>query len=202
MSEFTGGKVVEFLDYAAKNGLMNKATAGSLSSAVRKVLEVTHPETNWDDVDVSSLDLNDVGLRFETLSRTQYKPDSLQVYKSRFKNAVKMHSEWVANPSGWRYKAERPAAARKKPPSAEGAGTAQGKDIDHTTGETNSPPKPPVHESIIAYPYPLRPGMVVQINLPPDLRATEARRLAAFIESLVAEDQLALPRAEQSGSQN
>ena len=123
------------------------------------------------------------------------------IYKSRFKSAVKMHSEWIANPSGWRYRAERPAASRRKPqstvPPRPEPRPAGGGPVVRETAMNH--PKPPMGAAdIITYPYPLRPGLVVQINLPPDLRSTEARRLAAFIESLVAEEQLTLPSADHA----
>ena len=191
MNDYSGKAVVEFLEYTAKNGLMNNATAGSLSSAVRKVLDATTPDGSWEEVDLKEANLDDIADRFETLSRTKYKPDSLQVYKSRFKNAVKMYTEWLANPSGWRYKAERPASQRNKRKQTvpqNGVVVAQ-----HVPTPQYVPPPP--DKEMIAYPYPLRPGMIVQINLPPDLRGQEAKRLAAFIESLVADEQLALSPA-------
>lgn len=190
-AEYSGGAIVEFLDYTSTNGLMNKSTAGSLSSAVRKVVDVTHPDASWEAVDLKNADLDDIAQRFETLARTEYKPDSLNVYKSRFKNAIKMYGEWLQNPSGWRYKAERPAAQRNKATSKK------------ETSETSSPDEkvpdrlPPAPPGMITYPYPLRPDMIVQLSLPPDLRGTEARRLAAFVESLVAEEQLALSAASE-----
>lgn len=188
MTDHSGKAIVEFLDYTAKNGLMNNATAGSLSSAVRKVLDTTNPDGSWEEVNLKDADLDDIADRFEMLSRTKYKPDSLQVYKSRFKNAVKMYTEWLSNPSGWRYKAERPASQRNKSKQASPPHQAAPQQLAPAPSYV---PPPPDNE-MISYPYPLRPGMIVQINLPPDLRGQEAKRLAAFIESLVAEEQLAL----------
>ena len=37
---------------------------------------------------------------------------------------------------------------------------------------------------MIAYPFPLRDGMLVALHLPPDLTKKEAMRMAAFIDSL------------------
>lgn len=39
-------------------------------------------------------------------------------------------------------------------------------------------------ESRITYPFPLRPDLVVELRVPEDLKQSEARRLAAFIETL------------------
>jgi hypothetical protein len=48
----------------------------------------------------------------------------------------------------------------------------------------------------VSYPFPLRPGMLAQISLPADLTKAEAKRLAAFVESLAMDEpqpQRALP---------
>lgn len=168
------------MSFAAKKGLMPATTAGALRSAVRKVLVATEGE-GWADVDLTSLDLDEVTQRFERLRTGRYKPDSMLVYKSRFKNAVSMYLNYVANPSGWRYRAERPAASRgtgkktvtiKSPGGgtiAEGGAPAQSRNDDTST---------------IDYPYPLRAGLVVRIKLPTDLTKHEATRLAAFLDSL------------------
>ena len=39
----------------------------------------------------------------------------------------------------------------------------------------------------ITYPFPLRPDLVVELRVPEDLKQSEARRLAAFIETLALE---------------
>lgn len=39
-------------------------------------------------------------------------------------------------------------------------------------------------DELIAYPFPLRDGRLLVLNLPPDLTKKEAMRLAAFIDSL------------------
>jgi len=41
----------------------------------------------------------------------------------------------------------------------------------------------------LTYPFPLRPGLVVRISLPPDLTGRESRRLARFLETLTVDSE-------------
>lgn len=180
MSDGTGKAVIEFLEFAADRGLMNSNTAGSLKGAVKEVLSAVDKDT-WEATDVRTVDVEEYCQRFDRLRMTKYKPDSLTVYKARFKNAIQHYLAWEADPGGWRYKAERPAAARKKPE----APTAQ----SQRSGATTHAPA----DGMIPHQYPLRPGLRVQLHLPDDLSRVEAKRLSTFIESLVVDEQLALP---------
>jgi hypothetical protein len=46
---------------------------------------------------------------------------------------------------------------------------------------------------MIQYPFPIREGVVASLTLPTNLRKTEAKRLAAFLESLAVEEPPAPP---------
>ena len=50
----------------------------------------------------------------------------------------------------------------------------------------------PVVPGLVSYPFPLRNGLLVTLQLPPDLTKREAKRLAGFIESLAIEETPAL----------
>jgi len=188
----TSGKaLVEFYGYAADKGLMNGNTAGALRSACKEVLTAVDSE-NWESVDVAGIDVEEYATRFERLRMSKFKPASLGVYKARWKNAVGMFLQYQANPSGWRYKAERPAAARKQA-SGTRAGNASG--ARPTGGGSFTPPPRPAAGGLITYPYPVREGVIIQLQLPADLSKNEARRLSAFLDSLALEEQRALPAA-------
>jgi hypothetical protein len=185
--EATGKGLIDFLGFAAERGLMNGNTAGGLKAASREVLSAVEGD-GWSSVDLRTIDPHDFAARFERLRIGKLKPESLLVYKSRFRNAVQMYFTYLENPSGWRYKAERPASARSKPgpPTAAPGGpesqrTASG---DSSTGAASAGSR----ASTIDYPFPLRPGLVVTLRLPVDLTKLESLRLAAFIDSLAVED--------------
>ena len=52
---------------------------------------------------------------------------------------------------------------------------------------------PPAASGMIQYPFPIREGVVASLTLPTNLRKTEAKRLAAFLESLAVEEPPAPP---------
>jgi len=183
--EPTGKGLIEFLEHASKRGMVNGNTAGGLRAASREVLTAVEPQ-GWEAVDLRTIDTEDFATRFERLRATKFKPDSLLVYKSRFRNAVQMYLEYIKSPSVWKYKPERPAAARKKPVPAH-AGKSEESDTMAQGSETRA------RSGSIEYPFPLRQGLVVKLHLPADLTRPEAKRLAAFIDALAVDSALALP---------
>jgi hypothetical protein len=182
MMEPTGKGAIEFLDFAASRGLINANTAGAMRAAVKEVLRGVEGE-EWGTIDLATIDVDDYVTRFERLSPGRLKPDSLSVYKARFKNAVAMFSAYRANPSGWRYTPVRPSANRPKPSSngKYGAGTSNGA---ARRNDANELPKTP---GTISYPFPVRQGVVATLVLPDDLTKPEAKRLAAFVETIAIE---------------
>jgi hypothetical protein len=183
--EPTGRGLIEFLEHAAKRGMVNGNTAGGLRAASREVLTAVEPQ-GWEAVDLRTIDTEDFAARFERLRATKFKPDSLLVYKSRFRNAVQMYLEYIKGPSVWKYKPERPAAARRK---LAGGHAAKGDEPETSAqgSETRA------RSGSIEYPFPLRQGLVVKLHLPADLTRPEAKRLAAFIDALAVDSTLALP---------
>src|SRR5579859_1351185 len=182
--EATGKGLVDWLSFTSEKGMLNANTAGSLRAASREVLSAVEPE-GWEALDLRTIDIEDFTARFERLRLGKYKPESLLVYKSRFRNGVQMYLQYVDNPSGWRYKAERPAALRKKPGSGKGELDAEATETPADSRITRS--------GTIEYPFPLRSGLVVTLKLPVDLTKQESRRLAGFIDSLAVDSTLALP---------
>lgn len=179
----SGKGLIEFVNFASEKHLINANTAGALRAASREVLSAIEPES-WETLDLRTVDVDDFTTRFERARAGKLKPESLLVYKSRFKNAVQMYFKYLDNPSGWRYKPDRPAATRKKPAAA-----AQ---PDSTDGDTQTPDRVS-RATTQEYPFPLRQGMLVKLFLPVDLTRPEAKRLAAFIDALAVDSIPALP---------
>lgn len=180
----TGQGLLDFLTFAAEKGLMNANTAGSYKAASKEVLETLHPD-DWASVDVNEIDVDDYIGRFERLKVGKYKPSSLTVYKARFRSAIQHYSEYLKSPSTWRYKAERPASARK--PSN---GRLERKEAQPRNSASDS------GSSILEYPFPLRRDLVITLALPSDLTRQEAKRLASHLDSLAVDEMLALPPAK------
>lgn len=185
----TGLGLIEFFDYLADKGLMNKATAAGRRSAAQKVLEI---DDGWQSCDLRDLDLDEQFNRFSNLRKQDYKPQSLSVYGSRFKSAVGEYLRYLDDPSGFRASgAVESRSKSRKPPGQEGepvgersgasGGAVAYTEVAVVRGERDEPKE---RERLITYPFPIRAGMVAYLQIPVDLRQDEAERLAQFIQTL------------------
>lgn len=175
--EATGKGLVEHWGWAAEKGLVNKNTAGSLRTACAKVLGVLD---NWEAVDVSTLDVEDVLKRFQNLRGTNFKPQILQVYKRRFRFAVRSYLDYVKDPGNWK------PGLQERPTRAGRNGDEEHADQLERPGHLVPPTRPPA-EGWVTYPFPVREGQIAQLILPRDLKGAEAKRLSAFIATLAVD---------------
>jgi hypothetical protein len=180
LTDKTGASFVRFWDWAAKKGRLKKATAQSLRVAAQKILEV---EENWEQVDVSGLDADELFSRFETVRASQYSPASLSTYRSRFQRALEMYLEYVRSPSSWKPGIQQRSRLRK---SGATSATDQRREVAGRSKESAGQSRGAAE--LIEYPFPLRSDCLVSLSLPPDLRAEEARRLAAFVTALAVDE--------------
>lgn len=181
--ETSGRALIDHWTWAAAKGVMNKNTAGGIRAACSQVLEALGEDL--DGVDVRTLDVDGALRRFENLKKKEFKPPVLAEYKRRFRNAVKSYLAYLEDPGGW-----RPAVREGRPGGAERNGGGR---------STSAPPpeaaavesKEIAKSRVMEYPFPLREGLIARLILPVDLRASEVKRLAAFMNTLVAEEQAA-----------
>ncbi len=170
--ESSAANLVEHWDWAAKKGLMNLNTARSLRAACAQVLAVLD---NWESIDIRDLNVDDTLARFVNLRKKDFKPQSLETYKQRFRYAVTQYLAYLENPAGWRPRfRERTAAERK--PSREAVMPQASTDTPSDRGGT-----------IITYPFPLREGLIVRLSLPPDLTLAEVQRLTSYMTILAVD---------------
>jgi hypothetical protein len=180
----TGAHYLYFLDWAEKKGEVPASTVQNWRIASTKILEI---DENWQDTNVVEFDLETHLRRFETLKRTDYTSGSLNAYKSRARVGIEAYRKWESGSSGWKPKG--PTKVRVKsnnriaisPPAAPKVETALPSDVANVP----LPPRTP----FIEYQLPLRPGVRAHLTLPEDLTATEAKRVARFVESLAFADQ-------------
>lgn len=188
----TGAGLVAFLDYAIQKGYLKTATGQAMKTAVKEVLSATQGPDEWEAVDLTSLDEDDVLRRFETLRAMKFSAGSLSTYRGRYARAAAMFEEFRASPSTWRPSVKQ--RSRTKGNGASTAATPGPTGIDGGAPPTPAPqsgPRPGHGSAIITYPFPLRQGVLASLELPPDLTRREAQRLVAFIESLAIEDEVA-----------
>jgi len=185
--------LLKFLETAGQKGWVKTATASSLKGACERVLGALDEE---EKVDVARIDINAALTRFGN-KNGNISPQSLGVYGSRIRSAVKMFTEAKANPTSWKPPTGRAAKAnangKPETPSAGREKTKATPSMEHAEPHANTTH----HSSGIAdvlgrglsYPFPLRADVTITIsNIPRDLRATEVDRIAQFLKALALGD--------------
>jgi len=174
--ETTAKALIDHWAWATKRGLMNANTAGSLRAACAKVLSI------FDDlqaVDVRQLDVEETLRRFKNLRGKDLKPDSIEAYEQRFRQALKSFLDYVDDPGAWKPTArapERNGHAKPRAAAAKDAGAAPSVTPDTANGRA------------IDYPFPLGNGFVAHLVLPTDLKAGDIARITTFMGTLVLEE--------------
>ncbi len=196
----TGAGLMGFIDFTIAKGYVKRTTGQAMKTAVKEILSATQGDDGWEAFDLTSFDEDDLLRRFETLRAMKFSGGSLTTYKRRFSNAVSMFEEFRSDPANW-----RPAIQQRNRGKADKSASTPPQTGSGSPGRTRStePAKPPQASRptagpLITYPFPLRPGTLVSIELPPDLTHGEAQRLAAFVESLAIEDPQPPARQERT----
>jgi hypothetical protein len=196
----TGAGLTAFLDWAGGKGELNPTTAKLYRSTVKKVLAV---EDDWQHVDVRKVNVDNLLDRFEMLNRTRYSQGSMATYRTRFRQATEMYRAWLERRPDWKVAAGRTVTIRRKRAAKASATDAGSKAPAPNAPDRSEPVRASSDVRLIAYDLPLRPDLVVRLNLPIDLTATDAARVATFVESLAFGDSSASAAAsETAGGSN
>jgi hypothetical protein len=171
--------LLEFLDYLANKGLMNRTTAAARKAAANNVLGILDES---EAADLSKLDLDAAMARFHHLHGSRYTPETLNVYKSRTKSAIDDFLRYQRDPLNFKpgiqlglRRVERPKPATAKDDAARSE-----------TGQANAIEAPPAAVNIL--PIPIRPDLTVKIQgLPFDLTMSEANKIANVIKAMASE---------------
>ncbi|RUW92284.1 hypothetical protein [Mesorhizobium sp. M7A.F.Ca.US.010.02.1.1] len=173
--------LLEFLDYLAKKGLMNKATASARKAAANSVLSILDGN---EAEDVTIIDIDQLFVRYANLAGSKYKPESLNVYRGRLKAAIEDFKNYQNNPMTFRPSVQ--SSGRKvteRPRVGQGEIDAADRSVSRPIASVSSPP--PASVSIL--PIPIRPELVVQIQgLPYDLTPAEANKIANVIRAMAS----------------
>jgi hypothetical protein len=176
----TGKTLIDHWSWAADKGVMNRNTANGLRAACVQVLGVVDdPE----QIEVASLNVDELLVRFQNLRKQKFKPQVLEAYKRRFRSAVKSYKEYIANPGTWKPASQdransverRPRSSAASVPSGQADGPARSRAAIAEMGSEE-------------YRLPLRPSVMARLILPLDLTSDEARRVKAFVDMLVVPD--------------
>ncbi|MBI2301811.1 MAG: hypothetical protein HYU66_23145 [Armatimonadetes bacterium] len=186
--EPTGQELVGFWDWVASRGLMNANSAQGLGTACKRILAV---EENWEQLDVSTLDVDALIGRFSRLKAKDFQPGTLREYGKRFRLAHASFLEHVRDPEGW-------TAPRRERQSGVPNGRRAERDAQDVGAKAPSAsqmPEPPAMDArsgkMIVYPFPLREDIVATLTVPRDLTVSEATRLGRFINALAIDAETA-----------
>lgn len=170
-------ELLEFLDYLAQKGLMNKTTAQSRKASANAVLSVLSEE---EASDVTKIDLDDVMVRFHNLEGQKFTPGSLNTYKSRTRSAIDDYVRYLENPLTFR--AKTPSGSRpKRSKEGENSLTPTNSPNSITSAKVAERTNTPIGQDSIL-PIPLRVDLTVYVQgLPFDLTANEAKKIANVV---------------------
>lgn len=172
--------LAEFLDYAAKKGLIKKNTATSRKRAALKILAVLEDSEKHD---LREVDVEHAFERFSNLNGKEFKPASLQVFKSRLRSALTDFFAYVDNPAGFKPSGVQRSSPRTRTRLKPGV---QEETPVQSSGEQMEEPSEPISHSAphLIIPIPLRDGLTVKIhNIPADLSTLEAEKIAAIVRA-------------------
>jgi|SRR5580700_1593450 hypothetical protein len=175
--ETKGKALIEHWSWAAEKGVMNKNTAAGLRAACVQVLGVLDDP---DQSDVANIDIEGLLTRFQNLRKQRFKPQVLEAYKRRFRNAVRSYKEYLENPGAWKpANQDRSGGPDRRSRASNASGTQA---VSSGAGHSHTATSLAGSEE---YPFPLRPGVMARLVLPVDLTRDEARRIKAFVDMLV-----------------
>lgn len=179
MDGYSTEDLLEFLVHASERGLMPAATAGALAVSVRNVFGVLDPAER---VDIRQLDMAGVAKRFNNKRAKDFSPASLKEYARRVQRAVDLFIGWKTDPANFTVKTRATSKAARKDRQER----ASASDAPEMTFRDTAP-VPASGTGSYQSAFPVRPGHVVSLaNIPDDLTADEADRLAAFVKMLAA----------------
>jgi len=175
---FSKADLLTFQDYLADKGLMKGAAIASRKAAINAFLGILKPE---EAQDLSNLELDQVAMRFANLKGSQFKPESMRVYKSRVSSALEEFKTYRKNPIAFK-------------PNSSSTKIAGGAKNEKVGTKTKSEEKPAAEafeqpSNGVVFPIPIRPNVVVQIvGIPNDITKKEATRISNVILALAQHD--------------
>lgn len=179
MDKKTAGEMVSHWDWAKEKGLMKPATAQSIASACRGVLEA---QDNWEQLDIQALDIDRSVQIFKNLRANNFAPRSLRDYEQRFRRAIESYRKYLDDPASWSFPSRSSAPRR----SMSVGGKRQQEPIPGGARSDGGGEKNPVVDSQ-AYEYPFRSDFMAKLEIPRDATTTEINRLVGWVRTLAVD---------------
>ena len=185
--------LLDFLKHAGDRGLMPAASAQAFAVACRNVFGMLNDQER---ADLRETDLDATIKRFMNKRARDFNPSSLKEYERRARRAVELFRQWREDPASFSMKTRATSNTRKGAVSQRNPLRGIGR-VARSVESDESPapglrvdvPEPvALEQGGYRSTFPVRPGRLVTIsNIPEDLTAAEAERLAQFIRMLTFE---------------
>ena len=171
---YSADDLLTFLDHAGDKGLIPAATVQALAVAARSVLATL---ADAERADLSPMDLDAVFTRFANKRGGDFNPRTVKEYARRFARTIELFLRWREDPGKFTVRTRTTNSSY-----VEDSGLGRGDLIPRGASTGNAPDDVAgTYRSAI----PVRPGLVVTLNnIPNDLSAAEAERIAAFVRML------------------
>ena len=173
----TGQELINFLTWTIDKNELVESTASALRTGSQKVLSV---DDNWASINLETEDIDGFLQRFRNKYRTEMKERTLLQYEQRFRQSLDMFLKWR---QGQPWKLQRTTSQRTQASTRQEPKVRQVTDAPTTGGSVTSSTEVNTAEKIL-YPFPIRPGLIIKLELPTDMTSDEAKRVAAYIATL------------------
>jgi hypothetical protein len=204
----TAEGALAYLDRIIEKGRGTPGAINPLKIAFEKVVSEVDG-SSWKDTVVDEIDLEDYIARFGNLTRGKYTDKTLSVYKSRVNRVIGWYSKFMSKETPGYFpmlstrktadqQVGKRTADRKSSKANYGINTITEAEVIDRVMQTglsqnhqllNAPTPTWLQDSngLIAFPFPLADGTVASLNLPKNLTIQDAKRMVAYINSLVLE---------------
>lgn len=166
--------LLKFLKFAGMEGLINPAVARARRNAVEQLAaELSEEERK----DVKRIDVDELASRFHKLEGSSIRMEALSLYAERFRMALVDFLAWSKNPAGF-----QSVGGEQRRATPRGSLTPEQEVAERITLESTENPS-----NII--PIQLRSDETVYVaNLPLDLTANEADRIARVVRAFAQDN--------------
>ncbi len=170
--DYSEAQFNSFMRQSVQSGIINPQTARSRKLAAEQLLtELKSHERN----DMRLVDCEELCSRFHKLQDSTIRPESLDVYKSRLRDALADFIAWTDNPESFQPKESEFKATRE---------LLKNEPEEHKQAREElalDPPRSPLE----IFPVPIREDLVVYIqNVPLDMTSEEAEKIARVVRAL------------------
>ena len=175
--DFSEAAFLEFLRQSAVSGIVKPATGRARKLAAEQLLGQLK---SHERLDLRQLDVDELCTRFHKLQGSTIRPENLQVYNQRLHSALQDFLRWTVDATQF-VSTEGELSDAKRVAKRDNAGQATARE-----NLTLNPPRSP-HD---IFPVPLRHDLVVYLhNIPLNMTAREAQKIAAVVQALAVPDE-------------